>query len=272
MKHLLIKFIVAIVLLTGIGSCSDYAKVLKSGTNEAKRDSALMYYQKEEYIKTVTLLEDVIPYFKLTPSGETLYYTYCMANYKLGDYYLSGYYWKRFINQYPTSKHVEEATFHSALCAVNNSPEYRLDQTETLNALDELQIFIDLYPESNRIDSCNQIMDRLNGKLELKQYENAKLYHKTEQYQAAAVAFEGTIEKYPNSIYKEEMLFLGVESNYLLAINSIESKKLERLQGTLKSYRTFVAAFPESAWLAAAESIKSKTEKEIKNKTGNPEE
>ena len=99
-----------------------------------------------------------------------------MANYKLGDYYLSGFYFKRFIRQYPTSKNTEEAAFLSALCSVKNSPNYKLDQTETLNALDELQIFIDLYPNSNRIDSCNQIMDRLRGKLELKQFENSKLY------------------------------------------------------------------------------------------------
>jgi len=270
MKHIIIKSIIAIILFAGVGSCSEYNKVLKHGTNEAKKDSALVYYEKDKYLQTVTLLEDVIPYYKLTPSGENLYYVYCMANYKMGDYYLSGYYWKRFINQYPTSKHVEEATFHSALCAVNNSPEYHLDQTETLNALDELQIFIDIYPESSRMDTCNQIMDRLNAKLEKKQYENSKLYYKTEQYKAAVVAFEGTVEKYPNSIYKEEMLYLSVKSSYLLAINSIDTKKLERLKATLKSYRTFVAAFPESDWITDVDDIKDKTEKEIKNISDQP--
>ncbi|MEO9532777.1 MAG: outer membrane protein assembly factor BamD [Crocinitomicaceae bacterium] len=244
-------------------SCTEFSKLVKSTDNEAKKAGALKYYEEEEYIKSITLLEEIIPYYKLTPSGEHLYYTYCMANYELGDYYLSGYYWKRFIRQYPTSKHVEEATYLSAMCAVHNSPQYKLDQTETLNALDELQIFIDLYPESNRIDTCNQIMDRLNGKLERKQFENSRMYHKTENYKAAVVAFDGFLEKYPNSGYKEEALYLSLKSSYSLAINSIESKKLERLEATLKSYRTFVAAFPESAWISDAESIKSKTEKEM---------
>lgn len=254
-------------LVLSVGSCSDFNKVLKNGTNEEKRDSALSYFEQEEYLKTVTLLEDVIPYYKLTPHGENLYYHYCMANYRMGDYYLSGYYWKRFIRQYPTSKHVEEATFLSAMCAVHNSPEYHLDQTETLNALDELQIFVDLYPDSELIDSCNQIMDRLNGKLEKKQFESARLYHKTEQHKAAVVAFDGMLEKYPNSTYKEEILYLQMKSSYLLAINSINSKKMERLNATLKSYRTFVAAFPESQWNSDAENIKNKTEKEINNTT-----
>ena len=251
-------------------SCTKFNKIVKNGSNEEKKIAALKYYNEGEYIKSVTLLEDIIPYYKLTPDGENLYYTYCMGNYKLGDHYLSGYYFKRFINQYPSSKHAEEAVFLSALCSVHNSPQYKLDQTETLNALDELQIFIDIYPESKRIDTCNQIMDKLRGKLELKQFENSKMYYRTGNYKAAVVAFSGTLENYPNSVHKEEILYLSVKSGYLLAINSIFNKKLERLESTLKSYRTFVAAFPDSEWINEVNSIKSKTEKEIMNMASKP--
>ncbi len=261
LRQLILIFIGGLILV----SCSEYSKVMKNGSNEEKKNLAIKMHSEEEYLKSVTLLEDIIPYYKLTPDGEKLYFLYCMGNYNLGDYYLAGYYFKRFIRQYPTSKNVEEATFLSALCAVKNSPDYKLDQTETLNALDELQIFIDVYPESNRIDTCNIIMDNLRSKLEKKQYENSKMYFKTENYKAAVVAFKGTLEKYPESVYKEEMMFLTVKSSYLLAINSISSKKLERLEATLKSYRTFVAEFPESEWLSEAEGIKAKTDKEISN-------
>jgi outer membrane protein assembly factor BamD len=245
--------------------CSDFNKVVKSNDNELKKEHAIKYFEEEDYIKSATLLEDIIPYYKLTPHGEDLYFKYCLSNYGLGDYYLSGYYFKRFIRQYPSSKNCEEAAFLSALCAVQNSPNYKLDQTETLNALDELQIFVDLYPESFRIDTCNQIMDRLRSKLEMKQFENSKLYYRTENYKAAVTAFQGTLENYPESVYKEEILYLIVKSSYLLAVNSVQSKKRERLEATIKSYRTFVAAYPESAWITEVESIKSKTEKELEN-------
>lgn len=267
-KKIFKSFFLGLVALT-IFSCSEYSKVLKNGSNEEKKDLALKYFAEAEYIKSVTLLEDIIPYYKLTPDGEKLYFAYCMSNYNMGDNYLAGFYFKRFIRQYPTSKNVEEATYLSALCAVHNSPNYRLDQTETLNALDELQIFIDLYPNSVRIDTCNQIMDGLRGKLELKQYENSMLYYKTEDYKAAVVAFQGLLEDYPESVYKEEVLYHMVKSSYLLAINSILSKKKQRLEDTLKTYRTFVAAFPESNWRNEVDSIKEKTEKELANMNEN---
>lgn len=250
-----------------LASCSEYNKVLKSGDNTQKKEFAVKMYEQEEYIKAVTLFEEVIPYYKLTPDGEKLYFMYCMSNYNLADYYLAGYYFKRFIRNYPQSKHVEEAQFLSAMCAVQNSPNYKLDQTETLNALDELQIFIDLYPNSSRIDSCNQIMDRLNGKLEQKRFENSMLYYKTADYKAAAVALKGMLDDYPESKYKEEILFYALKSSYLLAINSIDTKKKERLDDTIKSYSIFVAAFPESQWRDEADGIQKKTEKAISDMT-----
>ena len=258
-QHIFFIFLVGLL----VTSCTEYSKLLKSGDNEAKKSGALRFYDEAEYLKSITILEDIIPYYKLTPDGERLYFIYCMGNYNIKDYYLAGYYFKRFINQYPTSKNVEEAQFLSALCSVHNSPNYKLDQTETLNALDELQIFIDRFPNSGRIDTCNVIMDRLRGKLELKQFENSKLAYRTEDYKAAVVMFDATLEKYPNSIYKEEILYLKVKSSYLLAINSVLSKKMDRLEATLKSYRTFVAAFPDSDWRSEVDSFKVKTEKEI---------
>ena len=265
-----LKFSLLIPLaLLFVISCTEYSKIVKSHDNEQKKEAALRYYEEGQDIKAITLLEDIIPYYKLTGEGEKLYFIYCMANYHLGDYYLSGFYFKRFVRQYPTSKNVEEALFLSALCSVKNSPEYSLDQTETYNALDEMQIFIDLYPNSSRIDTCNTIMDRMRAKLEGKQYEYAMLYYKTQNYKAAVVAFETTIEKYPESTHKEDILYYLVKSHFELATNSIPSKKLDRMKNTLKSYRRFAAEFPDSKKMSEMEQIRTKTEKAINVLEGN---
>lgn len=259
----------SLFLLTLTG-CSEYNQVVKSNDNELKKTKALEYYEKGDYIKAITLLEEIIPYYKLTPEGEKLYYYFCMANYKLGDYYLSGYYFGRFVRQYPRSPYCEEALFLSALCSVHNSPQYSLDQTETYNALDGMQVFIDMFPNSARIDTCNRIMDNLRAKLEKKQFEYAKLYYRTQNYKAAVVALHATLEKFPESFYEEEILYLLVLSNYQLAINSIPTKKVERLNETLKSYRKFVAEFPQSEKLKELDVIKAKTEKELESLAGKP--
>jgi outer membrane protein assembly factor BamD len=99
--------------------------------------------------------------------------------------------------------------------------------------------------------------------LELKQFEYARLFYQTEFYKSAVVALEQTLLKYPESVYKEEIMYLLVKSNFELAINSVDEKKLDRLNNTIKSYRTFVGEFPESKKLRELESIKKRTETEI---------
>ena len=268
-----LKFIGLSILLSALlSACSEYNKVLKSNDYNLQKEKAIEYYEQGDWVKSLALLENVIPFYKLTPEGEKLYFYYCMANYKLGDYYLSGYYFSRFVGQYPKSPYCEEAMFLAALCSVHNSPQYSLDQTETYNALDGLQIFIDMYPNSSRIDTCNVIMDNLRAKLERKQFEYAKLYYQTENYKAAVVALEATLEKFPESRYEEEIRYLLVLSNYYLAINSISTKKLDRLHETLKSYSKFVAEFPESEKRKELDAIKEKTEKEIDLINGKPEQ
>lgn len=267
MKHIKLITLTLFSALILFG-CSEYNKVLKSDNNEEKKNYALKAYDEGEYIQSITLLEEVIPFYKLSPEGEDLYYKYCMANYKLGDYYLSGYYFKRFVRQYPSSPRVEDALFYSALCSVHNSPSYTLDQTETLNALDQMQIFIDLYPNSTRIDTCNLIMDNLRSKLELKAFEISMLYYNTEYYSAAVVSFNNTLKDFPDSPHKEEIMYHLVKSHYLLAINSIPDKKEERLNDTIKSIDKFVATFPKSKKVQEVESIRKKTLEELQ-KFGN---
>ena len=77
------------------------------------------------------------------------------------------------------------------------------------------------------------------------------------------VALEQTLVKYPESKYKEDIYYLLVKSNFELAINSVQTKKLERLNNTLKSYRKFVDEFPESNKINGLNSIKTKTESAI---------
>ena len=261
MKGKLVILSLLSALLLSITACSDFNKVMKSKDNEYKKKRAIEYYNTKEFTNAAAVLEDIIPYFKLSADGEKLYYYYCMANYEIGDYYLASYYFRRFINQYPSSIYAEECQFLSAICSVNNSPEYSLDQTDTLNALDQLQIFVDMHPNSSLVDSCNSIMDGLNLKLQKKQFQGAKQYHRTENYKAAVVDLENHLVDYPRSVYREETMYLTVLSYYELAINSIESKKRARLNETLKSYRKFVASFPDSEYTKELTVVAKKVEK-----------
>ena len=258
-----IKFIIYSIFLSIILSCSEYNKILKGSDYNLKFDKAIEYYKNDQCYKSLPLLEELMSYFRMTSKGEDVYYYYAKNQYCMGDFYLAGYYFKRFVKNFPQSYRVEECAFNSAVCLMMNSPDYYLDQSESYKAIDEFQLFMSKYPNSYLVDSCNKMVADLRGRLERKSFEKGKLYFKMEKFRSATIALNSTLTEFPDTKYKEEVLYLILKSNYLFALNSIQSKKVERFEESIKSYYTFVDSFKNSKFVDEAESLYLSSIKEL---------
>lgn len=240
------------VLITG---CDNFNKLLKSSDYDLKLQKAKEYYDKGNYVRAEQLYSELIPVMKGTEKSEEVYYYYAWCEYNIGDQLLAQYHFKNFVRQFPASKHAEECYYMNAYCYYLNSPNYKLDQSYSKNAIQEFQSFIDAYPESKRIDTCNMLMDELHMKIQRKDYDVVKQYYKIQDYKASISSSKNFIKEYPGSAYNEEMYLIMVDSYYLLAINSIPEKKEERLDGAIESYLKFVDLYPQSKFLSRAESV-----------------
>lgn len=256
------SFIFLLLILSFL-SCSEYNKVLKSSDPELKFTKAVEYYKDGRCYQALPLFEELIASVRGTQRAEEAYYYFAKTHYCIEDYYLANYYLKNFVKTFPTSKYAEECTFLAAMCSFDLSPTHSLDQTETRLAIDDFQLFIDRYPYSELKDSCNAMIGELRNKLEKKSFEVAKLYYTTEKYRSAVVALNNALKEYPDSPYREEMLYLIVESNYKFAQGSVEEKKLGRFMDTIDSYYKFVANFPNSSSLKEAELYFTRSQKEV---------
>ncbi|MDD5694598.1 MAG: outer membrane protein assembly factor BamD, partial [Bacteroidales bacterium] len=144
-----------------ISSCSNYQQLMKSSDYGEKYEMAVVYYNQGDYYRALELFETVLPFYRGSEKAEDLNYYYAYCHYHQRDYELASHYFKRFAKNFPTSKYAEECQFMSARCKYKLSPTYSLDQTNTLDAINELQLFIDLYPKSERIPECNELIDQL---------------------------------------------------------------------------------------------------------------
>lgn len=259
----MMKYILLIGLALAFFACSDYNKVLKSDDYDRKFELANQYYEnpaKSAQGKAIGLYEQVYQRFARSGKGELAYYRIGKAYYNTEDYYMGGYYLGNFPKRFPASVKCEEALFLSAMCAVNNSPEDILDQTETEVALNNLQQFIDRYPESKLVDSCNNIIDRLNFKLETKEFKSIELYDHTENYRSAVTTALDFIKNNPLSTYREKVHFYLVRNSFYLAKNSVESKKEDRINKTIERYQQFLKKFPDSKDLKELTTLAKKAE------------
>ena len=249
------NFFIYTFILTLLISCSEYNKVLKGSDYNLKFEKAIEYYNNDQCYKSLPLLEELMSYFRMTSKGEDVYYYYAKNHYCMGDYYLAGYYFKRFVKNFPHSVRVEECAFNSAVCLMMNSPDYYLDQSESYKAIDEFQLFMSKYQNSYLVDSCDKMVSDLRGRLERKSFEKGKLYFKMEKFRSATIALNTTILEFPDTEFKEEVLFLILKSNFLFASNSVDSKKVDRFEESIKSYYTFVDSYKSSKFVNEAESF-----------------
>ena len=81
---------------------------------------------------------------------------------------------------------------------------------------------------------------------------SAKLYFDLEDYKASIVALSNSLFKYPDTKYREEIMFMLVKSSYWLAYNSVRSKQKERYQDTVDEYYSFALEFSDSKYLKEA--------------------
>jgi outer membrane protein assembly factor BamD len=257
------KFILFFVFLVLLSGCSEYNKILKEKDMNKKYQAAVKYYNEGECHKALPLLDELQGPTRGSSIAEDVQYHFAVTQLCIKDYIMAGYYLKSFAKNYPRHPKAEECLFKSAYCSYYLSPEHTLDQLETKQAIDDFQYFLDRYPNSPLKDSANVLVAELNAKLEVKAYEKAKLYVKTEKYKAASLALKHFLTEYPTSKYREEIQYLIVKSGYLLAEGSIDTKKIERFRATTESYINFANAYPESDWLKEAQSYFDKSVNQI---------
>jgi outer membrane protein assembly factor BamD len=261
-SYFIVIFAFSILLFSCKGS---YQRLLRSADYELKYKKAVEYYEKKDYSRALPLLEELVTVMRGTARAEKIHYYYAQTNYAIEDYLLASYHFKDFARTYPQSPYVEEATFLSAYCFYLTSPPYSLDQANTISAIQEMQIFINLYPQSTHLQECNTIIDKLRLKLENKAFDISKLYYNTANYKAAMVAFENFQKDFPDSKYSEEAYYLQLKASHLLAINSIEAKMPERLHTTQDLCQKYLDRFPKGRFYSATESIMDASKRISKN-------
>lgn len=246
-------YIYGLILTALITSCSNFNKLQKTADIQKKYDGAMAYFDKQDYYRAGILLEELIPLLRGREESEIAQFRYAYCHYRQRQLALSAYYFKNFYETFPRSEKVEEAAFMYAASLYEDTPAFNLDQTNSYEAIDALQSFILRFPQSERVEKCNTMIDVLQQKLEKKDYENAKLYLKLGDYKAAIIAFDNFRKDFPDSQYNEEIAFRKVEALYLLARVSTDTKKEERYKELLLLHQRFADMYPSSNYIKESE-------------------
>ena len=269
--------IIALVSGSVLTSCGEYNKVLKSTDYEYKYEAAKSYFGKGQKKKKKKKLEELISILKGTDKAEESLYMLGMTYYNQGDFITASHYFSTYYNTYPRGTYTEQARFYSGKALFLDTPEPRLDQSSTYKAIQELQMFMEYFPASNRHQEAQQMIFDLQDKLVMKDYMAARLYYDLGSYTgnssysttgynylACIVTAQNALKDYPYTKLREDISILLLRAKYDMAKESVEEKKEERMRDAIDEYYAFKNEFPESKYIKEVENIYKDAKKYVK--------
>lgn len=257
--------LIPVMLLSGCAK--EFNSVYKSSDIKYKYEYAKECYALGKYQRAASLLQDLIVPEKGSQDAQECLYMLGMAEYKNMDYETAAETFKKYVKSYPRGDYSEIAKYFVGQSLFMSTPEPRLDQTETVAAINAFQEYMDLYPDAKHKEDAQNKLFALQDKLVQKELYSAELYYNLgtyfgnnsggddggNNYQACIVTSQNALKDYPYTKKREEFATLIMKSKFHLAEQSIESKKLERFQDAEDECYGFLNEFPDSKEKKTAE-------------------
>ena len=146
MKKYVISLSILMMLLTGCAS--EFNRVYKTTDNDYKYEFAKECFARGKFTQAITLLQELVTIQKGTDNAQECLYMLAMAEYCDRDYESASETFKKYYKTYPKGIYAEQAAFYIGQSLYQSTPEPRLDQTSTVNAISAYQDFLDFFPES----------------------------------------------------------------------------------------------------------------------------
>lgn len=275
MKKLLIS-ILALTMLTG---CKRYSALEKSTDYEYKYEVAKQRFFEGKYEKASLLFGELLAVMKGTLNGEESLYLLALSSFNCKDYENSSQYFRKYYQSYPSGQYVEYARYYAGYALYKKSPDPRLDQSTTYQAIQEFQQFLDYYPYTRIKSETHQMIYALQDRLIEKEYLSAKLYYDLgtyignctsggSNYEACIVTSQNALRDFPyaSNEMREKFSILILRSKYHLALKSVEEKKEPRFRDTIDEFYSFAGEYPESKYMAEAVKMHEDAQRRIGKK------
>ncbi|GHT62947.1 outer membrane protein assembly factor BamD [Bacteroidia bacterium] len=255
-------------------SCGEYNKVLKLTDIDQKFEYAKKYFDEGKFSRSATLLEEVVQMRRASARGEEALYLLAQSYYGMKDYLTASEYFSTYYKTYSKGEYAELARYYSAYGLFLESPDPRLDQTQTLKAMEQFQDFIELYPQSERKEEAQKVLFQLQEKLSLKELLSVQLYYHLGNYLIYAfpggnylscvITAQNAMRSYPYTKYREDFMYYAFKSKYEMAMQSVDEKKDFRYRDVVDEYYSYVNEYPEGKYVKEIKKLYEGVEKELK--------
>ena len=128
----------ATALLAG---CGEFSAVQKSSDYDYRYEVAKANFAEGHYNRASQLLGDLIAPLKGTQYGEESLFLLAQSCFMHHDYESASTFFRKYYQSYPKGEYVEQARYGCGYSLYKMTPDARLDQSSTMEAITEFQNF-----------------------------------------------------------------------------------------------------------------------------------
>ena len=221
MMRYYINFIFLVVMSTLVGCANqEGVDVYKERPIGHIYEIAMSYLEKEEYIEAATEFLEVERQYPYSEWAEKSIMMAAYSYFKMNDHNQTIIQCERYISLYPNSPNAAYASYLIGLSYYLLIPNIGRDQEFSMKSLEQFQILIKRYPNSEYVNDAKLKMDLTYDHLAGEEMEIGRYYLKKDLFIAAINRFKAVVTGYQTTIHIEEALARLVESYMALGIIS----------------------------------------------------
>jgi len=214
--------------------------------------------EKKKYLRAQEELNQAVIAGSHTEWGDTAAFYLAESYYLNKEYLLALSEYQRIIRRMPFTTFLERIRYRICECYIAESPVYFNDQVYTYKAIEEIQEFLDDFPDSEFRSDALLANHDLRDKLGRKAYETGILYIKMDEPEPAISAFLEVTSKYYDTKYFELSL-LEIVHAHCLDLNI--DKAQEYLETNRAQIKTESVLEQAAKYIADAKKIMEKRTK-----------
>lgn len=243
------------IILAGLFmmSCASKSTIRPGDSLEVAFEKSMEQFENGRYNDAARSFETVLSIGRGTQLARDAQYYLAESYYNDRQYLIAATEYRRYATNNPRSNRRSEVEYKEALSYYQMSPRYNLDQTETHRAIELFQLFVQRNPNSDYVQPAREKIDELRNKLAMKNFRAAELYLRINRYEAAAIYFGITMERYPESKWAEQALAKQIGAYVAYADNSVTARQQERYEKAIDSYHRYIQIFPRGEHRSLAE-------------------
>lgn len=150
--------------------------------------------------------------------------------------------YREFLTFYPSNPRAPYAQYRIAMASFNQMRRAERDQSKTRDAIDEFEIFLERYPNSDLAPEVRAKLREAKDRLSESQYLIGYFYFRQHWYPGAIIRFRDVLKNDPDYSGRDAVYFYLAESLYLI----------QRGAEALPYYERLIKEFEQSEYLEAA--------------------